>query len=280
MKLGADPELFVSVVPSELAKDPMFLGSRAPFPICGVIGHGKHDPLSLGDGYFVQEDNVALEYNIPPCSSRQSFIHAVVTGREMAIAKVQEIVSKKKSHLVTGINISAHKFNPEQLSHPLARIIGCDVDYNAWTEEQNKKPTLTGSNKNLRCVGGHIHVETDKDPFKVGRAMDLFLGVPFTLHEGSNGLARRRLYGKAGAVRVKSYGVEYRTLSNRWIFSESTIGWVWDQTERALGECENLPYEDIRNYVIAGINGNEREELEALQTAFALKSVPAARSLF
>jgi hypothetical protein len=45
------------------------------------------------------------------------------------------------------------------------------------------------------------------------------------------------MYGNAGAHRPKKYGVEYRTLSNFWIFDPKLIGWVWDQTERALTEA-------------------------------------------
>ena len=35
-------------------------------------------------------------------------------------------------------------------------------------------------------------------------------------------------------MRIKEYGVEYRTLSNFWIFSEKTIEWVYEQTRKAL----------------------------------------------
>jgi len=59
--------------------------------------------------------------------------------------------------------------------------------------------------------------------------MDLYLGVPSVLMD--KGELRKQLYGKAGAYRMKPYGVEYRTLSNFWIFSDTTIGWVWDNTD-------------------------------------------------
>lgn len=62
--------------------------------------------------------------------------------------------------------------------------------------------------------------------------MDLHLGVPSLVLDKDT--ERRKLYGKAGAFRPKPYGVEYRTLSNFWIWSEENIKWAWDQTNKAI----------------------------------------------
>jgi len=67
--------------------------------------------------------------------------------------------------------------------------------------------------------------------------MDLFLGVPSVLID--DGKERKKLYGKAGAYRYKPYGVEYRTLSNFWVFEPGLIDWVWNQTEKALTHVKN-----------------------------------------
>ena len=45
-----------------------------------------------------------------------------------------------------------------------------------------------------------------------------------------DGAKRRELYGKAGAYRVKPYGVEYRVLSNFWLKSPALMQWVYDNT--------------------------------------------------
>ena len=63
-------------------------------------------------------------------------------------------------------------------------------------------------------------------------AMDVFLGCP-SIEKDSDTL-RRKLYGKPGAFRPKKYGVEYRTLSNFWIQSKDHMGWVFEQTQKAL----------------------------------------------
>ena len=48
------------------------------------------------------------------------------------------------------------------------------------------------------------------------------------------GHLRKQLYGKAGAFRPKPYGVEYRVLSNFWIFDKEKTNTVWNLTERAV----------------------------------------------
>ena len=48
------------------------------------------------------------------------------------------------------------------------------------------------------------------------------------------GTERRQLYGLAGSFRQKKYGVEYRSLSNWWIFSEETMQWFFENTHKAI----------------------------------------------
>jgi hypothetical protein len=49
------------------------------------------------------------------------------------------------------------------------------------------------------------------------------------------------MYGKAGAVRAKSYGVEYRVLSNFWLKSEELMGEVYDRAVSAAKNLDKLP---------------------------------------
>ena len=124
----------------------------------------------------------------------------------------------------------------------------------------NPKPTC--EDKNLRSCGGHVHVGTKHDPIHVVKAMDIYLGVPSLKLDPDK--QRRKLYGKAGAFRFKSYGVEYRTLSNFWIWSKELQEWVFKQTNKALEHIEglgqgnwNTNWDDI----IRGlINGNFTEK--------------------
>jgi hypothetical protein len=119
----------------------------------------------------------------------------------------------------------------------------------------------------MRSAGGHIHVETDQAPDEVSRQMDLFLSVPATLMD--NGEERKKLYGKMGAFRPKPYGVEYRTLSNFWIFDEKLIRWAWNQTERALKS--KLPVENIKDLIEQAVNNGDKVVAKQLVKEFDLE---------
>jgi hypothetical protein len=221
MRLGCDPEVFL------VNKKNKFVS------VIGKIGAGKLDPLQIDgmpQGFTLQEDNVALEFGIPPAASADEFVHHVQAVLQGGLSKLPGLSFSKLSCTI---------FPEDQMQHPLAHQFGCEPDFNAWTGEVNPKPKPP--HPFMRSAGGHVHIETELDPKLVGRACDLFLGVPAVLMD--DGAERKKLYGKAGAIRFKPYGVEYRTLSNFWIFDEKLIRWVWTNTDRLLHGLENYPEE-------------------------------------
>jgi hypothetical protein len=213
--LGCDPEVLL-VTPAG-----KYISS------VGLIGGSKDFPMPIdGEGNAVQEDNVSVEFNTPPCKSSADFIFHINKNKTWIQERARSL------GLSMAIKPSA-VFDQDQLQTEAAQTFGCDPDFNAWRDgEQNPRPTA--DNKALRSCGGHIHVGlTDSDDLLlVVKAMDLYVGCMMLEFDDDKG--RRELYGKAGAFRKKSYGVEYRTASNRWIESDEKIQWVWDQTERAL----------------------------------------------
>ena len=63
--VGADPELF-------LEQNGKIISSE------GIIGGSKHKPKRInGYGRYVQEDNVMVEFNIPPCESKEDFVNEI-----------------------------------------------------------------------------------------------------------------------------------------------------------------------------------------------------------
>lgn len=216
MMLGADPESFLRHKTTG-----KFISS------IGQIGGTKDMPRPIDDeGNAVQEDNVAVEFNIPACTSAADFIRN--------INKNKDWIQTRASHFECELAIiPSAVFEDDELDTPEAQQFGCEPDYNAWLGGKvNKKPSAV--NPNLRSAGGHIHIalEPDDDPLEVIKAMDLFVGCQMLKFDTDT--ARRELYGKAGAFRKKSYGVEYRTASNAWITTDERIQWAWDQTEKAL----------------------------------------------
>lgn len=249
MRLGTDPEFFLAGLAPKGAKLDLV-------PVCGMLNADKWNPKQFEDmpeGFVVSEDNVAVEFGIPPASSAEEF--------KRSIKQVMRRFLKDYKGLRFS-SLSAYSWPDEALVHPQAQTFGCDPDFNAWTGQQNPKPQA--EDKNLRSAGGHVHVETDLDPYLVGRAMDVRLGVPSVLLD-SHGALRRSLYGKHGAMRVKPYGLEYRSLSNWWCFVDPTIEWVWNATAAAL--------EDVKS-------GKDYQPLyDAIKQAIDMSDKDVARSL-
>lgn len=196
----------------------------APVSVCGKLNADKWNPVpipGLGEGFAMLEDNVAVEYNIPPATSADEFVKHIQAAQKKLIDQFKGLKFSKLSCTV---------FPDSEMTHPGAHIFGCEPDFNAWTNTENFKPQPPVPN--MRSAGGHVHIETDKDKRHVIQVVDLFLGIPsLFMDEGED---RRKLYGKAGCFRPKLYGVEYRTLSNFWTFKAAHIRWVWNQVERAL----------------------------------------------
>lgn len=215
--LGADPEVLLF---NEITGK--FISS------VGLIGGSKDYPRPIDEeGNAVQEDNVTVEFNIPACRTVEEF--------KKHINKNKEWISNRASQLglVMAIKPSA-RYDEDQLNTHGAQTFGCEPDFDAWRDgKMNPRPKA--ADKSLRSAGGHVHIQIDHDEtdmLEVVKAMDLFVGCLMLEFDDDKG--RRELYGKAGAFRKKSYGVEYRTASNAWIETDERIQWVWDQTDKAL----------------------------------------------
>lgn len=249
MRLGCDPETF------------LVDKNGKPISAIGYIKADKWNPMQIPDmpkGFTLQEDNVSLEYGIPPAASAQEFIGSINAVMQKSLDYLPELSFSKLSCII---------FPEDQMEHPLAHIFGCEPDFDAWADKENRKPEPP--HPFMRSAGGHIHVETEKDGKSVVRLMDLFLGVPSVLMD--TGEDRKKLYGKAGAHRIKPYGVEYRTLSNFWIFSDRLIQWAWDNTQRAVeSELDVSVYADR---ILQAINGNDKVVAKQLVEEFNLEVI-------
>lgn len=261
--VGADPELFL--------KHPE---THELISAIGIVPGNKDNPYDISDvlqstkdGFAIQVDNVAAEFCIPPAASKEELVENIllVLDNFNKIIETDVCISTEASAI----------FPDDLLNNPIAQTFGCDPDFNAWTERENRKPKAV--NKNLRSVGGHIHVGYDnistQASLNIIKAMDLFLGVPSILLDSDT--QRRELYGKAGAFRFKPYGVEYRTLSNFWIFSKDTIEWVFENTSKAVEFVNNEDniniLNSLSNEIQTTINTNNLESAKALLEKFNIK---------
>ena len=261
--LGADPEFFVA---SE-TMDGIF-----PEPIVGLLGGTKKKPIRLPmDGFFVQEDNVMAEYNIPPTSDAGTFQHHIVTGRRLVLDRLRE---RHPETDWTAHNLSSIEFSPEQLDSPQARTFGCSPDFDAYSQGaplQPVRPELVG---NWRFAGGHLHIgykhfAPDIPEFVVAAFCDAFISLEIIRHGMDVQGERRRFYGTAGRYRQTEYGIEYRTLSNQWTLAShaaehvamlaSQLGPLLADEKQCRVHYNELPWLDIRNAI------NREDRMLAMQ---------------
>lgn len=224
--IGCDPEAFVR-------------RGQTIHHCIGVVGGSKDAPRAVANG-AVQEDNVLFEFNVDCTADAAVFS----TRLDSVLGAGRNILRESGLHLVP--NVSSHSYEsmdgwPEQ-----AFVFGCDPDYNGLTGEVNPKPSA--EDPFLRTAGGHVHIgwshlgEVTKElQQRVIVMCDYVLGLP-SLSEDTD-TRRRELYGKAGACRYKSYGVEYRTLSNYWIWSDAATMTTHRRAQRAFELAFGLGYD-------------------------------------
>lgn len=224
--IGADPELFVFRGDEPVSAHDLIPGTKAaPHPVPGGA---------------IQVDGTAAEFNIDPAETFEEFNDNIERVLAALTAYLPEDCVLRNSTTVTW----EYEYF-ERLPH-LAKELGCMPDFNAWTGRPNKKPALKEM-PTLRTAAGHIHIGftngaslQDVDHIKKARLltqmMDWHVGAWACSVDTDR--TRRQLYGKAGACRYKSYGVEYRTLSNFWVLDEALRLEVWNRTAQACHEFD------------------------------------------
>lgn len=213
--LGADPELFY--------KEAGQLVSAY-----GLIEGTKEAPYVVANG-AVQVDGMALEFNIDPADNEDQWC----ANLQSVLAQLNEMVPGELEIVSTAdFGYDYISSQPEE-----ARKLGCDPDMDAYTERENPAPDAETP---FRTAAGHIHLglvdnwEVGKPEViqmcaKLARELDASIGLASVLMDPD--VQRRQLYGKAGAFRVKPYGMEYRVLSNFWLKDERLMRWVFNSTQ-------------------------------------------------
>lgn len=249
--VGCDPEVFV-------AKDGKFISAH------GMIPGTKKAPHKVERG-AVQVDGMALEFNILPAGDPDEFLLNVKTVFNVLQKMVDgyQLVASP----VADFPLEYIRAQPDE-----AKELGCDPDFNGWNLIANEKPN---AELPMRTAAGHVHIGWDescslnggrkhmRQAAQVARQMDFFLGLPSLFYDDD--VRRRAMYGKAGAMRAKPYGVEYRTLSNKWLSEDSLIKWVFNQVQlgmKALREGRLL--DEIYGNIEEVINTSDKKAAEKI----------------
>lgn len=224
--IGCDPEVFVS-------------HKGKITSAYGLIPGTKESPHKIAKG-AIQVDGMALEFNTDPV-----VLESYGDGVTRWCSNVRNVLQGLRNTLPEEYAISirpSHKFGKEYIeAQPdKAKELGCDPDFNAYTGEANPAPD---GGADFRTAAGHIHIGWGQDipvdhPDHLDicrrfiKNMDLTAGILSVIIDPDP--VRRELYGKAGAFRPKSYGVEYRTPSNAWIKNDDLRKRMYFATQLAV----------------------------------------------
>lgn len=246
--LGADPELFLS-------NGKTFVSAH------GLIPGTKEKPFAVEKG-AIQVDGMAAEFNIDPCETPQDFSEGIETVMKGLQAHVPDLILSP---------IPVARFSKAYMNkQPREALeLGCDPDYDAWAKgKANPRPN---GNVTFRTGGGHIHVGWTKDMdtndpdhkeacMTLVRELDIRLGLLSLFWDKEDG--RREMYGKAGAFRIKPYGVEYRSLSNSWVRNkdlQQLVAQITLETAQDLVEGNALQRRVAGMHIRRAINTSDRD---------------------
>lgn len=242
-KFGADPEVFIHDAEGKLV------------PAVGLIPGTKEAPHKVEYG-AVQVDGLAAEFNIDPVTNFTDFNRNIV-----------QVMRQLKAMLPAGYGFliqPAVTFD-QSIMDALAesdKQMGCDPDFDAWTGQVNPIPD-TSDTPGLRTASGHVHVGwcegadvSNADHIEhcrdLTKQLDYYLGAWSVKLDPD--MTRRKLYGKAGAFRPKSYGCEYRVLSNFWLTSRDRRCTVWNRMNQAIEDMRRVFYPDRAEKYYPGAN--------------------------
>lgn len=243
--IGSDPECFVT-------------DGEDIVSIYGKMPGTKENPYKVTDG-AIQVDGFATEFNTEPTP-------LVKEGEKIFSQSVTKVYNQMRPYLLEhGLAFSpviskifTSKFLDAQPE--ASKELGCDPDYNVWTGLTNTSPP---ANTRQRVVGGHIHIGwgqgfESNDPEhiltckEVVKQLDVVVGLSSVLDTPDERVMqevnRRKQYGKAGSFRIKPYGVEYRTLSNYWVFNPALRDSVYRRCVFAIDQLVsgNFLWENIK----------------------------------
>lgn len=221
--IGTDPEIFVRDVEGRyVSGHDLIPGTKAqPFPVMGGA---------------IQVDGTALEFNTNPASTAKEFKDNIAS----VIAELTKAFQSVRPDLVVTMTPTAVFDQAYFDTLPESAVeLGCTPDYNAYTGEENVSPETS---EPFRTGAGHIHLgwtkwenPHDEEHFETCRGLvrqlDTVLYPASLLWDSDD--KRRTLYGKIGAFRPKSYGVEYRPMSNAYLRSEAVQEFVFETAMKA-----------------------------------------------
>ena len=238
--VGADPEIFVE------RKDTSLFNAFEFLP-------NKHEPLKTEAGQNVYWDGFQAEFTVAPSNNVNDVVESVRLGLKAAIKAARKKERGVRLSAQTVVDVSLEEI--AGLSEEYV-MFGCMPSFNAY---DITGLGLDGSKVNVRFAGGHIHFgtgpQTDEWTLNTVKTLDAILGVAcVSLFENFDNPVRRQYYGLCGEYRLPPHGLEYRALSDAWVFHPKTAAAILEFARRTVA------------YANSGKNKWEATEKEVIET--------------
>jgi hypothetical protein len=204
--LGCDPEVFVEH------------GNNDPFYAFHFLP-SKYEPLKTEEGLPVYWDGFQGEFQTRASTDIPKVLSSIRCGLKAVLS-----AAKKKdasAHLSTKTVIDTPASVLEKLNYEWIEF-GCLPSFNVYgISGMGADPFKTEN----RFAGGHIHFGFNGEKLSedaivtIVKVLDAILGVVgVSLFENIDNPIRRQYYGLASEHRLPPWGLEYRVLSDAWIF--------------------------------------------------------------
>ncbi len=221
---GADPELFVEREDGTILPAFEFLPSKA-------------DAKESSPGSSIYWDGFQAEFTTQSFSCLVSFTSGVLQALRHLNAKIKAKDKTARLSIKTVMDIPKHVLASANEEHV---NLGCAPSLNIYGMQGKLAEPRT---LEFRPAGGHLHFgigkKDDETIKRIVKALDMVTGVAcVSMFAKFDDPRRRELYGLAGEYRLPPHGIEYRTLSNAWIFHPVIMNLVYDLARTAvmLGE--------------------------------------------
>jgi hypothetical protein len=216
--IGADPEIFVEDETGEAIPSWYFLKPKGAKDTGGNAYYGNSHVY--WDGYQGEFDLAA-----GPCLAY--ILDGVQAGLKGIYNRAK--VFNANARLSARTVVEASEIVRQTAEDKYVEF-GCAPSLNVYGMEGRKEH---GREVPYRFAGGHLHFGsgrlTTDQVGKVVRALDSILAVSaVSLFAEYDVPVRRQYYGLAGEYRLPSHGLEYRSLSNAWLFHPVTANFIFD----------------------------------------------------
>lgn len=227
---GSDPEFAIRRISGEI------------IPSNRVISGTKENPTDILDGFTMFKDNLLVEGNVPPTTTKSGFISSIITLKN----KINNELKSKECSVFCANSV---EYLEEDTKSEESQEIGCSNYLNAWC---NSELSANFFSKTIRGIGGHVHigytnvsnVSSDVINVILTKLLDVNLGIPCKskvtdIHRSNN-------YGMLGSYRETKYGMEYRVLGGHWMSNSETLAEVYDGVIKSIEQLNSMSMENLK----------------------------------